>query len=145
MPSFIWSSDRRGFLGVRVFSIWNGSSAVGDTSIREFGRALEAINCPRPLLDTMKVQYLSEECSSSYHLFSGASVPPTLKLSELSSTCCETLSGSFGYMPRSFQEHSPGARPSPAGLVPRTKVKPMFRSPGAIPVTRLPPPRQTSG
>src|SRR5437764_903475 len=54
---------------------------------------------------------------------------------------CETLSGSLEYIPRSAHEHSPGARPSPAGLVPRTNVKPMFRSPGAIPVTKPPPPR----
>ena len=32
-------------------------------------------------------------------------------------------------MPRSFQEHSPGARPSLAGLVPRTNVNPMSLSP----------------
>src|SRR5437667_7506653 len=145
MPSFIWSSGRRGFLGVRVFSIWNGSFAVGDTSIREFGRALVAINCPIRLFETMKVQYLSEECSSSYHLFSGARLPPTFRLSEPSSMCCETLSGSFGYMPRSIHEHSPGARPSPAGLVPRTNVNPMFLSPDTMPITKLPPPRQTSG
>src|SRR5260370_6237276 len=42
-------------------AIAGGTFAVGDTSIPPFGRALVAINWPRPLLDTMKVQYSSEE------------------------------------------------------------------------------------
>src|SRR5436190_16640473 len=98
----------------------------GGRSIPAVGRALVATNCPAPLFETMKVQYLSEECSSSYQLFSG--VPTTC------STCCETLSGSLGYIPRSIHEHSPGANPSRAGLVPLVNLKPMLPTPGPEPI-----------
>src|SRR5437763_1302676 len=110
MPSFIWSMGRTGFLGVRVFSIWNGSFAVGDTSITAFGRALVAINCPFPLFETMKVQYFSEERSSPYHPGFGAAAT--------SSVDSETRYGSASYILRSTQEHSPGFSPPLAGVVP---------------------------
>ena len=53
------------------------------------GRALVAINCPLPSFETMKVQYLSEERSSSYQPGFGAPIT--------SSTCWETRFGSASY------------------------------------------------
>ena len=41
---------------LRICPIAGGTMAVGDTLFALFGRALEAINCPRPLFETMKVQ-----------------------------------------------------------------------------------------
>ncbi len=110
MPQSILVRPEPVFAGSSVVPSDSGTSVsgifflvFGGTPIPALGRALVAINCPAPLFETMKVQYLSEECSSSYHLFSGV---PTA-----SSTCWETLSGSLGYIPRSIHEHSPGARP----------------------------------